>query len=85
MSPSNPPTANATMILRLEGSTLVGTRARRKFGGPEMYAVAVKALRAGEVKGKRVLKARARGDASAGTLWSFPAARDSTILHFWTQ
>ena len=43
-------------MLRLDGSMSVGHSARRKFGGPEMYSVPIKAFNAGEAKGKRRLK-----------------------------
>ena len=56
MSPSNPPTANATMMLRLDGSMSVGHSARRKLGGPEMYRVPMRAFSAGEENGKRRVK-----------------------------
>lgn len=36
----------------------VGHSARRKFGGPEMYNVPMRAFRAGEEKGKRRVKDR---------------------------
>ena len=57
VSPNNPPTANATMTDKLEGSMFGGHSARRKFGGPEMYNVASRALTAGE-PGKRTAKMR---------------------------
>jgi len=57
VSPSNPPTANATMTERDEGSIFGGHSASRKFGGPEMYRVARRALTAG-VPGKRTEKTR---------------------------
>ena len=56
MSPSSPPTANATMIVNDEGSMFGGHSARRKFGGPDMYAVARRALIAGDAEGKRTAK-----------------------------
>ena len=36
VSPSRPPTANATMTEREAGSIFGGHSARRKFGGPEI-------------------------------------------------
>jgi hypothetical protein len=41
------------MIVREAGSMFGGQRARRKLGGPDMYAVARSALIAGEADGKR--------------------------------
>jgi hypothetical protein len=41
------------MMLSDEGSILGGHNASRKLGGPEMYAVARRALMAGEDEGKR--------------------------------
>ena len=52
VSPNSPPTANATITLSDEGSMFGGHNASRKFGGPEMYAVARRALMAGEEEGK---------------------------------
>lgn len=46
----------------------VGHRARRKFGGPEIYSVPRKALKAGFVNGKRVEKARWRVEGVKGGL-----------------
>jgi len=39
-SPRSPPTANATSVFNDAGSIFGGTNARKKLGGPEMYAVA---------------------------------------------
>jgi hypothetical protein len=39
-------------MLRLEGSMSVGHSASRKFGGPEMYNVPMRAFSAGEENGK---------------------------------
>jgi hypothetical protein len=39
-SPRRPPTANATRVFKDAGSIFGGTSARKKLGGPEMYAVA---------------------------------------------
>ena len=54
VSPNRPPTANATMIVREAGSMFGGHKARRKLGGPEMYAVARRALIAGFADGKSI-------------------------------
>ena len=78
VSPRSPPTANATMMVRDAGSTLGGHSARRKFGGPEMYAVASRAFMAGELDGKRMEKMRVVMEADCevvATLWA---------LSFWT-
>lgn len=58
VSPSRPPTANATMTESEDGSMFVGHSASRKFGGPEMYSVASSALTAGFGEGKRTAKRR---------------------------
>jgi hypothetical protein len=44
------------MMVKDEGSMLGGHSARRKLGGPEMYAVARRALTAGDDEGKRTEK-----------------------------
>ena len=66
MSPSNPPTANATMMVNEPGSILGGHSARRKLGGPEIYAVARRAFMAGELDGNRTAKMRAVMEAVCG-------------------
>lgn len=73
MSPRSPPTAKATMMVREDGSMLGGHSARRKFGGPEMYAVARRALIAGELDGKRKENIRAVMDAFCGLVAIFCA------------
>jgi hypothetical protein len=71
------------MTERDEGSMLGGHSAKRKFGGPEMYSVASRALTAG-VPGKRKAKIWAVQLAVVGleaTLW---ALRASTRGHsYW--
>jgi hypothetical protein len=57
VSPSSPPTANATITLKELGSIFGGHSASKKFGGPEMYSVASNALTAGE-PGNRTAKMR---------------------------
>jgi hypothetical protein len=46
------------MMVREAGSMLGGHSASRKFGGPEIYAVARRAFMAGELEGKRREKMR---------------------------
>lgn len=57
MSPSKPPTAKATITDNDAGSMLGGHNANKKFGGPEIYKVASRALIAG-LPGKRTAKIR---------------------------
>jgi len=57
VSPSSPPTANATITDKLLGSIFGGHSAKRKFGGPEIYSVARIALTAG-LPGNSVAKMR---------------------------
>jgi hypothetical protein len=67
------------MMLNDDGSMFGGHSARRKFGGPEIYAVARRALIAGEDEGNRYAKIWVVNEACAGwflTLWS---------LRFWTK
>jgi hypothetical protein len=54
------------MIVKDEGSMFGGHSARRKLGGPEMYAVARRALTAGDDEGKRSEKTRVVRDAVGG-------------------
>ena len=58
-----------------------GQRARRKLGGPEMYAVARRALIAGEDEGKSRANSFAAYEAVSGALRSFSALSDWTIEH----
>jgi hypothetical protein len=50
-----------------EGSILGGQSAKRKFGGPEMYNVARRALTAG-LPGKRMVKRREANEDVASSL-----------------
>jgi len=63
-----------------DGSMLVGHRASRKFGGPEMYRVARRALTAG-LPGKRMPNRRDRADDVPSECASFSALRSWTIAH----
>lgn len=67
------------------GSILVGQRASRKFGGPEIYNVAKRALTAGE-PGNRIAKRRVVMDEGAAAyLAALTALSCSTIGHVCTQ
>lgn len=55
-----------------------GHNAKRKFGGPEMYAVASRALIAGDEDGKRYAKSLVVRDVVAGVDATLCAARDWT-------
>jgi hypothetical protein len=72
------------MIVREAGSIFGGQRARRKLGGPDMYAVARSALMAGEPEGKRMANNFATYEAVFGALRSLSALRDWTIEHSFT-
>jgi hypothetical protein len=61
-----------------DGSMLVGTRASRKLGGPEMYSVARSALTAGE-PGKSTEKSFVVKDDGAVSKWARLAALSSWI------
>jgi hypothetical protein len=81
VSPSKPPTAKATMMVSEAGSILGGHSARRKFGGPEMYAVASRALIAGELDGKRREKMRAVIEVVCGLVAALYASSFCTTEH----
>ena len=58
-----------------------GQSASRKLGGPDMYAVARRALIAGEAEGKRTANSFAVNEAVSGALRSLSASSDRTIAH----
>jgi hypothetical protein len=62
-----------------EGSMLVGTRASRKFGGPEMYSVASSAFTAGE-PGNSTEKSLVVRDEGAASKWASLAVLSSWIM-----
>jgi hypothetical protein len=69
------------MIVREAGSILGGHSASRKFGGPDMYAVARRAFMAGELDGKRKEKMRAVVDALCGLVVTLCAFNLWTMEH----
>jgi hypothetical protein len=69
------------MIVKEAGSMFGGQRARRKLGGPDMYAVARRALIAGEDEGKSRANSFAAYEAVSGALRSLSALSDWTIEH----
>lgn len=54
---------------------LGGHNARRRFGGPEIYAVAKRAFMAGELDGKRRSKMRAAREVFCGLVAALCALR----------
>jgi hypothetical protein len=66
------------MIVREAGSMLGGHSASRKFGGPDIYAVARRAFMAGELDGNRKENMRAVVDALCGLVATLCA------FNFWT-
>ena len=63
------------------GSMSVGHSASRKFGGPEMYNVAIRLFHAGEAKGKRRVKARWSVDGWEEVCSCLCAARAWSVGH----
>ena len=58
-----------------------GHNARRKLGGPEMYAVARRALIAGEEEGKMYAKIWVVREAWEGLVWNLWSLRFCTKAH----
>ena len=66
------------------GSMLVGQRASRKLGGPEMYRVASRALMAGCEEGKSSVKSRVvREGGCAAWAVALSVERWETMGHSW--
>jgi hypothetical protein len=69
------------MMVKEAGSIFGGQSARRKLGGPEMYAVARSALTAGERDGKRTANNLAAYEVVSEALRILSALRDWTMEH----